>query len=198
MSASISTISPVEPANGHRERSTQRHQPTPRRWVISGARCRPMRTPMTSMRTCDQRAVLPGQPQPGQPPQPAYLLRCHRLRDAAELVTGAGLHLNEHHGARRVVGRDHVELAVPAPPIAGQHPQPQRPQVIDGELFSQRADLGSGQRSHDHTVRFGADKLGRSRQAHPHLRLHPQPGLKVVSPPSKTGYTDGQRRPEDE
>ena len=165
----------VEPADGHRKRSTQRHQPTPRRWVISGAdrRADPHADDVDAhLRPA---AVLPGQPQPGQPPQPAHLLRRDSLRDAAELVAGAGLHLNEHHDARRVVGRDHVELAVSAPPVAGQHPQPQRLQVIDRELFSQRADLGTGQRSHDHTVRFGADKPWRSAHAHPQLRIHPQP-----------------------
>ena len=44
----------LQPAHRHRERSAQRHQPTACRWVISGSRCRPMRTPMTSMRTAAQ------------------------------------------------------------------------------------------------------------------------------------------------
>ena len=148
----------VQTAHGHRERPPQRHQPTPCRWVISGPRRRPMRTPMTSMRTAAQLPSWRGQPQPGQPPQPAHLLRRHGLCDATELVAGAGLHLDEHHDARRVVGGDHVQFAVSATPIAGQHPQPQRLQMLDRQLLSECADLGAGQRSH------GAHRATRCRQ----------------------------------
>ena len=45
----------LQPSHRHRERSAQCHQPTACRWVISGVRCLPMRTPTTSMRTADQR-----------------------------------------------------------------------------------------------------------------------------------------------
>jgi hypothetical protein len=103
-------------------------------------------------------AVLAGQPQPGQPAQPPHLVRCHRLGHATELVTGARLHLDEHHDTRCVVSGNHIQLAVPAAPVAGQHSQTDRLQVINCELLTHRADLGAGQRSHGPTVQRSADK----------------------------------------
>src|SRR5882724_613995 len=44
----------VQTSHGYREGSAERHQPTPCKWVISGTRLRPMRTPITSMRTAAQ------------------------------------------------------------------------------------------------------------------------------------------------
>ena len=144
MSASISTISPVEPAHRHRERSAQRHQPT-------ALQMGDLRSPLPADAHADDvdahrrpAAVLAGQPQPGQPAQPAHLVRRHRLLHSAELVTGACLHLDENRVRVRVVGRDDVQLAVAAAPVAVQHTQPQRGQMVDRQLLTQRADLGTG------------------------------------------------------
>src|SRR6478672_1162265 len=62
---------------------------------------------------------------------------------------------------RPFVGRDHVELAVSAPPIARQHAQPKRRQMVNGQLLTECADLGTGQRCHAATIRAGTDsRLG--------------------------------------
>ena len=171
----------VQPAHCHRERPAQRHQPTPCRWVISGVGRRPMRTPMTSMRTAAQLLSWLGQPQPGQPSQSAHLVRRHRLRHAAELVAGARLYLDEDHDAGRDVGGDHVQLAVSAAPVAGQHPQPQRRQMVDRQLLTQSADLGAGQSCHDATVRVRTDRRCRRNPVIPsHAAIHSRPGFAVV------------------
>ncbi len=132
-----------QPTHRDRERSAQRHQPTPCTCVISGL-------PLPADADADDidahrrpAVVLAGQPQPGQPTQPADLLRRHRLLHPTELVTGAGLHLDENYRAGGLVGGDDVELAVPAAPIAVQHLQSDRRQVINSQLLTQRTDFGT-------------------------------------------------------
>jgi hypothetical protein len=44
-------------------------------------------------------------------------------------------------------------------PVAGQHLQPARPQMLDRELLTKRTDLGASPRfRHDPTVLVGCDR----------------------------------------
>src|SRR5580693_10096028 len=67
--------------------------------------------------------VLTGQPQPGQPAQPADLLRGHSVRQTPKTVAGTGLDLDEHHRAVGLVGSDHIKFAIAAAPVTFQDPQ---------------------------------------------------------------------------
>ncbi len=93
---------------------------------------------------------------PGQPPQPTHLGRRHRLGNPTERVTGARLDLDEHH--RAAVGRDHIQLAVAAPPITFQHLQTQGLQMLHRQPLSQSADLGATPCLHGSTFATPADR----------------------------------------
>ena len=112
-----------------------------------------MRTPITSMRTAAQLPCCAASHSPAS----------RRNRRTFSGVTAWATPPNwslvrvftstNTTDAGRVVGRDHVQLAVSAPPIAGQHAQPKRRQMVNGQLLTKCADLGTGQRSHGATMR---------------------------------------------
>src|SRR5258705_11284388 len=119
-------------------------------------------------------AVLRREPQPGEPPQPAHLVGTHGLGHATELVAGAGLDLNEHHDACRVVGGDHVQLAVSAPPIARQYAQTKRRKMVNGQLLTEYADVGTGIRRHGATIRADTASGPTRTRPYPQSSIHPQ------------------------
>ena len=61
----------------------------------------------------------------------------------AEAFARAGFHLNEDHCAVRISG-DHVELAVPAAPIALHDPQAEFSQVGHGDLLAEGPEFLPG------------------------------------------------------
>ena len=93
-------------------------------------------------------AVVTGEPQARQAPQPSDLLRGHRLLHSAEVVAGACLHFDEDRGSRCIVSRDDVQLAVPATPVAVEHPKTKRIQMLDRQVLAKRSNLGTSERSH--------------------------------------------------
>src|SRR5690606_25574664 len=112
-------------------------------------------------------AAVDGQPEAGQPPQPPHLGRGHRFGRGAEPVAGAGLDLDEHHGAGRPVGGHDVQFAMAAAPVPVQHLHPARFQIPDRQLLPQRPDLGATHRCHAATLRAGTDETRR-----PHPVIH--------------------------
>jgi hypothetical protein len=82
---------------------------------------------------------------------------------------------NEHDDAGRIVSRGHVQLAVSAPPIARQHVQPKRRQMVNGQLLTERADLGTGQHRHAATMLADTDDRSSAIASYPQSRIHPQP-----------------------
>ena len=167
----------VQPAHRHRERPPQRHHPTPCRWVISGV------APATDPHADDvdahlrPAAVLAGQPQPGQPTQPAHLLRRHRLRHTAELVSWCA------SSPRRTPPRGRGSTAITSSSPYRQRQlrsstrQPKRGQMLDRQLLTQRPDLGAAPMFSVMTPPSPAARTHRDRRYgnHPQSRVHPQP-----------------------
>ena len=80
-------------------------------------------------------AVLVG----SQPADAAHLVRGDCLGDPPESVPGSGFDLDEHH--RAPVSGDHVQFAVPAPPVTRHDPKTQRAQVVNGHLLAARSEF---------------------------------------------------------
>ena len=105
MSASISTISPSNPRTATENARPSAISRSPADAVISGRA--PAPDPHADHIDAHRRPVpvLAGQPQPGQPAQPADLARGDRVRQAPVTVAGTRLDLDEHHRAGGLVGR---------------------------------------------------------------------------------------------
>jgi len=101
--------------------------------------------------------VLSSQPEPRQPTQPAHLVAGDSLRHPAEPIRRAGLDFDEHHGASGDVGGDHIQLAESAPPIPFQHNKTTLAEIVGGQLLTQCAEFGAGQRCHGARLLAGTD-----------------------------------------
>ncbi len=166
MSASISTISPSSPRTATENALPSAISRPPCRWVISGVGRRPMRTPTTSMRTAAQLPSLPASH------NPASLRSRRTLSGVTACATPPNRSLvrvftSTNTTVRvRIVGSDHIQLAVAAAPVAGQHPQPAarsgaRPPVAPPARRSRRGSTWSCRHCADCGGQFGLPR-GRS------------------------------------